>query len=96
MENSYQEIARVKQDIILLTRAHSPSPSPDNPPDQTACKRLRHSMTSQQLSIASHLPSQGDAKGDAGDNDQELTNTGPVHSTESADEATLGMVFLSL
>ena len=78
-------------------RAHSPSPSPDNPPDQTARKRLWHSTMSQWCSIPSCSPSQGnaedDAEGDAGDNDQELTNTGPMHSTESADEATLGTVF---
>ena len=73
-------------------RAHSPSPSPDNPPDQTACKRLQQSGTSQWLSIPSCSPSQGDASND----DQEPTNTGLMHSTESANEATLGTVFISL
>ena len=48
---------------------------------------------SQRRSIPSCSPSQGNAEGDAGDDDQEPTNTGPMHSTESADEATLGMVF---
>ena len=52
---------------------------------------------SQWHSIPSRSPSQGDAEGDAegdaGDDDQEPTNTGPMHSTESADEATLGTVF---
>ena len=74
-------------------QTHSPSPSPEAPPDQTAHKRL-HSGRSQWLSIPSLSPSQANASDDEAY--QEPSDTKPMHSTESADEMMLGMVFLSL